>query len=83
MLSQPARESTTRTVSPLLIIAWAATLLAGFLMVIVWREGFSGTIAETLPFRVAVLLLLLLSLAWKAIAPLRKYFIIILAIYAG
>ena len=82
MTTVPAEGATSRARSPLLAVAWIGTLLAGYLPVILWRELLGGEIAATLPFRLGVLLALLaLTFAWRAIAPLRRLFLLILVLY--
>jgi hypothetical protein len=59
-------------------------LLVSYLPVIVWVELFSGTIAETLPYRMGALMaLVLLGFTWPPAAPLRVYFMLIIAIYTA
>jgi hypothetical protein len=54
MTAASANKAEARTRSPLLLVSWAGTLLAGYLPVVVWREVFGGSIAETLPLRIGV-----------------------------
>ncbi len=72
----PAAERPT-----VLVVAWIGTLFASLLPAIIWQELFWGDAPDVLWLRLGSLaLLVLLSLFWKALAPLRGYWLVLLAI---
>jgi len=76
------KELETPHRSTLIAVAWIGTLLLSPLVDIVWREGFSGEPSQALYARVAFsLILLVLSIVWKAARPLRGYFFIFLVVH--
>ncbi len=82
-LSEPS-ISQKQYVSPIIYVAIGTTLLVSLLPNIIWQELMGSSSAWLLWAKLALLGLLILgSTLWKAIRPLRNYFIILAVLYAA
>jgi hypothetical protein len=82
--TQLEETSTAVNRTTLLTVAWVGTLAASWLPGIIWQELFGGDATSVLWVRVgSVMVLLVLSLVWKGIAPLTGYFLVLLALMMG
>jgi len=81
---QPEETSSAASRTIILTAAWVGTLAASWLPGIIWQELFGGDATSVLWVRVgSVMVLLVLSLVWKAIAPLTGYLLVLLALMMG
>ena len=68
----------------LIIAAWIGMLLASSLPAIIWHDVCSGDLTRTRALHIEVLLLLAaLTFVWNSIALLRRYFILLVLLFAA
>lgn len=84
MLAQKTSGTLVRSSSRLVTLAWLGTLLASFFTNVLWIELFSGDMLTGFSIRLGIVLgLLLLTLVWQTSAPLRRYWLVLLALLLG